>query len=174
MGKSHRALQRLLRLKRHWLHSLNARRPINQRNPKRKFLVLSLRRSKKLSSNLWTRVAPATLVLGVSILPHTTTTILMRIDFDESNFVTCTQCDDYDLCIACHVQNRHGHHPSHAFMPASKETTLNMLASKLLAPGRNVRHAAICDGCDKVSLLSCWYACWLTNYRTSLVFAISA
>ena len=77
-------------------------------------------------------------------------TILTATEYDESNFVTCTVCDDYDLCIACHVENRHGHHPSHAFMPASEQTTLNMLASKLLAPGRNVRHAAICDGCDKV------------------------
>lgn len=162
MERSHRALQRLLRLKLHWLHSLNARRIINQPNPRRKFLVLSLRSSKKLSSNLWTRVAPATHVSGVSKLANLIIAVLTRIDFDESNFVTCTQCDDYDLCIACHVQSRHGHHPSHAFMPASKETSLNMLASRLLAPGRNVRHAAICDGCDKVCLQICW-VCFLIN-----------
>ena len=156
MERSHLALQRLLHRKRHLLHSLNARRLINQLNQKRKFRVLSPRRSKKLSSNPWMRVAPATHVSGVSILHRSIIAILMRIDFDESNFVTCTQCDDYDLCIACHVQNRHGHHPSHAFMPASKETTLNMLASKLLGPGRNVRHAAICDGCDKVCIPKFW------------------
>lgn len=76
--------------------------------------------------------------------------VLTTAEYDESNFVTCTECEDYDLCIACHIENRHGHHPSHAFMPASEQTTLNMLASKLLAPGRNVRHHAICDGCNKV------------------------
>ena len=70
--------------------------------------------------------------------------------FDESSFVTCTVCEDYDLCVSCHMGLKHGHHPSHAFMPASEETKLSALASKLLAPGRDIRHSAICDGCDKV------------------------
>ncbi|KAL8826649.1 MAG: hypothetical protein Q9191_003665 [Dirinaria sp. TL-2023a] len=69
--------------------------------------------------------------------------------FDESSFVTCTVCEDYDLCVSCHMGLKHGHHPNHAFMPASEETKLSALASKLLAPGRDIRHSAICDGCDK-------------------------
>lgn len=69
--------------------------------------------------------------------------------FDESTFVTCTVCDDYDLCIPCHVGLKHGHHPSHAFEPASKDTILDTLATKLCSPGRNMHHSAICDGCDE-------------------------
>ena len=80
--------------------------------------------------------------------------VLIFIVFDESTFVTCTVCDDYDLCIPCHVGLKHGHHPSHAFEPASKETVLDTLATKLCFPGRNMRHSAICDGCDEVSSLS--------------------
>ena len=76
--------------------------------------------------------------------------LLIIIVFDESNFVTCLVCEDYDLCISCHVGLKHGHHPSHAFAPASKETQLNVVAHRLCSPGRNVRHFAICDGCDEV------------------------
>ena len=43
----------------------------------------------------------------------------------------------------------HGHHPAHGFKPATEETFLSMNAEQLLTPGRNVRHNAICDGCDK-------------------------
>lgn len=74
----------------------------------------------------------------------------MAIAFHESNFVTCTVCEDYDLCIPCHVGLKHGHHPGHEFLPACEETSLDMLAHTLCAPGRNMRHFAICDGCDKV------------------------
>jgi next to BRCA1 gene 1 protein len=45
---------------------------------------------------------------------------------------------------------KHGHHPKHAFEPAVEETQLDFKAMTLLAPGRNVGHNAICDGCDKV------------------------
>ncbi|MCJ1427395.1 hypothetical protein MMC29_005298 [Sticta canariensis] len=69
--------------------------------------------------------------------------------FNESNFVTCTVCDDYDLCIPCHVGLKHGHHPGHNLEPASKKTMLNTLATNLCAPGRNMRHFAFCDSCDK-------------------------
>ena len=72
--------------------------------------------------------------------------------FEESNFVTCMVCDDYDLCIPCHVDLKHGHHPNHTFTPVSDEVTLDAMASQLCAPGRNMRHFAICDGCDKVCL----------------------
>ena len=89
----------------------------------------------------------------------------MTVVFDESNFVTCTECEDFDLCIPCHIGMKHGHHPSHAFMPASEETTLNALASKLLAPGRNVRHQAICDACDKVWHLAVSFQGLLTVFQ---------
>jgi len=44
----------------------------------------------------------------------------------------------------------HGHHPKHAFEPALEETQLDFISKTLLAPGRNIGHNAICDGCDKV------------------------
>ncbi|KAL6721407.1 hypothetical protein ACLMJK_000510 [Lecanora helva] len=69
--------------------------------------------------------------------------------FDEAEFVTCLVCEDYDLCIPCHVDMKHGHHPSHAFAPASKETKLTSLAQCLCASGRNIHHYAICDNCDQ-------------------------
>jgi len=46
----------------------------------------------------------------------------------------------------------HGHHPKHAFEPAVEDSSLDLIAQALLAPGRNTSHNAICDGCDKVSL----------------------
>lgn len=67
----------------------------------------------------------------------------------EREFVTCTACDDYDLCMQCHMNNKHGHHPGHAFKPATSETVLPTLADFLCNSGRNVRHSAVCDGCDK-------------------------
>jgi len=75
---------------------------------------------------------------------------LTPLVYEESNFVTCMVCDDYDLCIPCHVGMKHGHHPNHAFAPVSEEPTLDTMATALCAPGRNMRHFAICDGCDKV------------------------
>ncbi|KAK4540153.1 hypothetical protein LTR36_009739 [Oleoguttula mirabilis] len=67
----------------------------------------------------------------------------------EREFVTCIACDDFDLCISCHTSNKHGHHPAHGFKPATEDTVLPLAAETMLAPGRNVRHNAICDGCDK-------------------------
>ena len=67
----------------------------------------------------------------------------------ERDFVTCTVCDDFDLCIKCHIVDKHGHHPAHGFNPATKDTVLPLAAESKLAPGRNTRHNAICDGCDK-------------------------
>ena len=87
---------------------------------------------------------------GKSMLCSSSTSVLICIVFDEGTFVTCTVCEDYDLCIPCHVSLKHGHHPSHAFEPASEDTVLDTLAAKLCAPGRNMRHGAICDGCDEV------------------------
>ncbi|KAL0261897.1 hypothetical protein SLS55_003330 [Diplodia seriata] len=68
--------------------------------------------------------------------------------FSERNFVTCADCDDFDLCMSCHVGSQHGHHPGHAFKPATPGV-IGPLAEFLCAPGRNVRHAAVCDGCEK-------------------------
>ncbi|KAL8951659.1 MAG: hypothetical protein Q9222_002387 [Ikaeria aurantiellina] len=68
---------------------------------------------------------------------------------EESKFVTCKSCEDFDLCISCFSDSKHGHHPSHPFAPASSTTKLDSKASMLCSPGRNVRHFAICDGCDK-------------------------
>ncbi|QDS67788.1 hypothetical protein FKW77_006644 [Venturia effusa] len=65
-----------------------------------------------------------------------------------NQFVTCIDCDDFDLCTACHEGNKHGHHPAHTFK-AVAENTISALAERLCAPGRGVKHAALCDGCDK-------------------------
>ncbi|KAF1986273.1 hypothetical protein K402DRAFT_404692 [Aulographum hederae CBS 113979] len=67
----------------------------------------------------------------------------------ENEFVTCTTCDDFDLCIDCHVRSKHGHHPGHAFKAAVEDFDIGPLAQFLCASGRNLRHAALCDGCDK-------------------------
>ncbi|KAH8708514.1 hypothetical protein GQ44DRAFT_627843 [Phaeosphaeriaceae sp. PMI808] len=67
----------------------------------------------------------------------------------ENQFVTCLSCEDYDLCMECHVGNKHGHHPGHAFKAAIPDTTLPTLANFLCNAGRNIRHSAVCDGCDK-------------------------
>ncbi|KAL8784428.1 MAG: hypothetical protein Q9213_003951 [Squamulea squamosa] len=52
-------------------------------------------------------------------------------------------------CNSCVEGTRHGHHPSHAFAPACSSTKLDSKTTKLCSPGRNMRHFAICDGCDK-------------------------
>ncbi|KAI0505949.1 hypothetical protein F5B22DRAFT_626064 [Xylaria bambusicola] len=70
-------------------------------------------------------------------------------EFQEAEFVHCTSCDDYDLCKGCFAKNQHGHHPKHGFTAAVKGTVLDEPVSSRLAPGRNVLHNAICDGCDK-------------------------
>jgi next-to-BRCA1 protein 1 len=75
------------------------------------------------------------------------------IELHEEHFVTCTTCEDFDLCISCHVAADHGHHPKHAFAPAVEDAQLEPIAQALLAPGRNTGHNAVCDGCDKVFLL---------------------
>lgn len=67
----------------------------------------------------------------------------------EKEFVTCTVCEDYDLCLQCNAANKHGHHPGHAFEAATSETSLSALGNALCNPGRNARHNAVCDGCDK-------------------------
>ncbi|KAI1273495.1 hypothetical protein F5Y07DRAFT_391270 [Xylaria sp. FL0933] len=70
-------------------------------------------------------------------------------EFREEEFVHCTMCEDYDLCQSCFAKDRHGHHPRHGFVPAVKGTVLDQSVLSRLAPGRDVLHNAICDGCDK-------------------------
>ncbi|KAL5113919.1 hypothetical protein ACEQ8H_008202 [Pleosporales sp. CAS-2024a] len=69
--------------------------------------------------------------------------------YPEKEFVTCLACEDYDLCMDCHLSNKHGHHPGHAFAAAAPDTALSTLADVLCKSGRNARHSAVCDGCDK-------------------------
>lgn len=82
--------------------------------------------------------------------------IIHKHDTDEStedkegHFVTCLNCPDYDLCIPCHEANAHGHHPAHNFKAVGEEP-LSPLSEFLCAPGRNAKHNALCNGCDKVS-----------------------
>jgi len=70
-------------------------------------------------------------------------------EYAEALFVTCTSCDDYDLCLPCHRRAKHGHHPKHAFVPVAETADIDPIAKALLNPGRNAEHNAICDGCDK-------------------------
>lgn len=51
--------------------------------------------------------------------------------------------------MQCHIDNKHGHHPGHAFKAATEQTSLPALADFLCNAGRNVRHSAVCDGCEK-------------------------
>lgn len=77
----------------------------------------------------------------------------------EHEFVTCTVCEDFDLCRRCHTDNKHGHHPAHSFKPATEQTELSLMEKSLLPAGRNVRHHAICDGCDR-SIYGVRYKCF--------------
>ena len=73
------------------------------------------------------------------------------IAFDDSAFVTCLDCDDYDLCVSCHLRLEHGHHPGHTFKPLSNDASFGELVHEICKAGRGMHHYAICDGCDKVS-----------------------
>ncbi|KAK6001579.1 hypothetical protein QM012_002910 [Aureobasidium pullulans] len=72
------------------------------------------------------------------------------VTLPDRDFVTCVQCDDFDLCLNCHTVNAHGHHPGHHFKPAVDGAALSLAQEALLPAGRNFRHTAICDGCDKM------------------------
>ncbi|KAJ5219825.1 Zinc finger ZZ-type [Penicillium chermesinum] len=71
-------------------------------------------------------------------------------DTDESNLVRCNDCEDYDLCLRCLLRNKHGHHPGHTFHLGTDHNFClkNLIMSRCL-PGRQFKHAAICDGCEK-------------------------
>lgn len=51
--------------------------------------------------------------------------------------------------MQCHIDNKHGHHPGHALKAATEQTSMPALADFLCNAGRNVRHSAVCDGCEK-------------------------
>ncbi|KAA8905993.1 hypothetical protein FN846DRAFT_949516 [Sphaerosporella brunnea] len=68
--------------------------------------------------------------------------------FSDEQCVVCQDCKDFDLCIACLRAGEHGHDPRHNFARAHKSIILTKDEEALLARGRNVRHAALCDSCD--------------------------
>lgn len=70
-------------------------------------------------------------------------------ELPDREFLHCTSCDDFDLCKSCFKGDQHGHHPKHGFTPAVEGTPVPSDISKRLSPGRNQRHHAICDGCEK-------------------------
>lgn len=74
-------------------------------------------------------------------------------------------CEDFDLCIPCLVNMRHGHNPHHPFEVAVSRIKLEPEVAALCAPGRNVAHAALCDGCDKVRgvITVAAFLSWLTG-----------
>jgi next-to-BRCA1 protein 1 len=74
-----------------------------------------------------------------------------QLELPAREFVTCGVCPDFDLCVSCFLDGDHGHDPSHAFEPQEASDRVNPYIKALCAPGRNIRHDAICDGCDKVS-----------------------
>ncbi|OJJ43374.1 hypothetical protein ASPZODRAFT_136220 [Penicilliopsis zonata CBS 506.65] len=71
-------------------------------------------------------------------------------EFEEAKMVTCSDCEDYDLCMTCLLRDAHGHHPAHTFtLLRDRKFCLKSLVKSRCAPGRHHQHAAICDGCDK-------------------------
>lgn len=68
-------------------------------------------------------------------------------EYPNSEFVSCVNCEDFDLCHQCLLADGHGHDPSHAFVPL--EPSDDSVINTLCRPGRGVEHMAICDGCDK-------------------------
>lgn len=70
-------------------------------------------------------------------------------ELGDSQFVHCTDCEDFDLCKVCFQGDKHGHHPKHAFVPAAKGTIFPKEIAERLAPGRGKAHNAYCDSCNK-------------------------
>lgn len=88
-------------------------------------------------------------VQGELSIPSISVLMLTPTVLHEREFITCSTCEDYDLCMQCHIDNKHGHHPGHAFQAATEQTSMPALADFLCNAGRNVRHSAVCDGCEK-------------------------
>ncbi|KAJ6009737.1 hypothetical protein N7499_004864 [Penicillium canescens] len=69
---------------------------------------------------------------------------------DGSYLVRCNDCEDYDLCLRCLLRDKHGHHPGHTFhLGSDRNFSLKDLITSRCLPGRQFRHAAVCDGCDR-------------------------
>lgn len=70
-------------------------------------------------------------------------------ELPDKEFLHCTTCEDFDLCKTCFASDEHGHHPQHAFTTAVEGAAMPSEILRRLPPGRDQRHNAICDGCDK-------------------------
>ncbi|CAN8106209.1 unnamed protein product [Discula destructiva] len=90
---------------------------------------------------------PVTAPRSFSITPTRTCNSCVQ-ELTDKEFLHCLSCDDFDLCKACFSKDKHGHHPQHAFTPAVEGTPMPVEILRRLAPGRDQRHYAICDGCD--------------------------
>ena len=89
------------------------------------------------------------------------------LEMPAREFVTCQECPDYDLCLSCFHDNEHGHDPAHAFEAQDLEATkADPAIQTLCGPGRGIKHDAICDGCDKVSNRTLFYASSKSNHVT--------
>jgi next to BRCA1 gene 1 protein len=75
---------------------------------------------------------------------------LISPELPGSEFVTCKNCADYDLCFDCFAVGGHGHHPAHVFEPVDKDNK-DAIITDLCGAGRGLIHQATCDGCNKVS-----------------------
>ncbi|KAI5462654.1 hypothetical protein BGZ63DRAFT_413885 [Mariannaea sp. PMI_226] len=89
------------------------------------------------------------LISRLASLGNTRTCNCCVQELPEREFLHCNTCEDYDLCQPCFSKNSHGHHPQHGFSPAVEGTEMPRQIELKMAPGRNQRHHAICDGCDK-------------------------
>ncbi|EEP82069.1 predicted protein [Uncinocarpus reesii 1704] len=69
-------------------------------------------------------------------------------DYDEAELVTCFDCNDYDLCFSCMVENTHGHHPGHNFNFIQDVGTSNLKDKRICG----VRHK--CLDCPDYDLCS--------------------
>jgi next to BRCA1 gene 1 protein len=72
--------------------------------------------------------------------------------FPASAFVTCKNCNDFDLCQDCFLLNSHGHSLAHEFEPVNPvlHHTVNNKIKSLCQQARGLVHQATCDGCNKV------------------------
>lgn len=124
------------------------------------FILVST--TERVSPNKPKPVPEATPVTAPAVrLPNPTTTLPSFVrapmrtcnscvqELPDKEFLHCTACEDFDLCKTCFVNDQHGHHPQHGFTTAVEGTQMSGEISRRLAPGRDQRHHAICDGCDK-------------------------
>lgn len=106
------------------------------------------RQNPSIAAETRPRLTPLAELIDLAPLASTRTCNCCVQVFPDADFLHCTSCDDYDLCKGCFEKNQHGHHPKHGFTPAVKDAVFNYSVASRLAPGRNARHNAICDGCD--------------------------